>query len=95
MNAILILDLDNTILSDKEHPNLLVKRLSLLRTYGKLILVTGRNFQNFITNFNWNDISNLIDVGIFSNGGEVVTKYNFERTYFNKLAVHLLIEVLA
>lgn len=95
MNAILILDLDNTILSDKEHPNLLVKRLNLLRTYGKLILATGRNFQNFITNFNWNDISNLIDVGIFSNGGEVVTKYNFERTYFNKSAVHLLIEMLA
>lgn len=44
MNAILILDLDNTILSDKEHPNLLVKRLSLLRTYGKLILARCRYF---------------------------------------------------
>lgn len=95
MNTILILDLDNTILSDKEHPNLLVQRLKLLRIHGKIILATGRNFQNFITSFNWNDISNLIDVGIFSNGGEVVTQYHFERTYFNKLAVHLLIEMLA
>lgn len=65
MNTILILDLDNTILSDKEHPNLLVQRLKLLRIHGKIILATGRNFQNFITSFNWNDISNLIDVGIF------------------------------
>lgn len=95
MNTILILDLDNTILSDKEHPNLLVQRLKLLRIHGKIILATGRSFQNFITSFNWNDISNLIDVGIFSNGGEVVTQYHFERTYFNKLAVHLLIEMLA
>ncbi|CAH0417526.1 hypothetical protein WFA24289_01868 [Periweissella fabaria] len=92
-NNLIVLDFDNTIQSESDGDEQLSVRLEELTSFGTLILATGRSFENFATNFDWESISNFFLGAAFSNGGEIFfSDINFERSYFNLKDIRILKE---